>query len=571
MKTLLVLLGAFQAVVCAQQASYAPVTREVLRDPPPEDWLMFNRTYDAQRFSPLKLINKTNVGQLRMVWSRSQRQGTQEGIPLVHDGIMYVITPGAAIEALDATTGDLKWSYQRDVPETDKGFARSKTIALWEDMVYTTAPDALVALDARTGEVRWEAKTDKRGQTSGTIIAGNKVISGGKCDGNHQSCYISAHDAKTGRLLWKFMTAAETGTPGGDSWGQTPNNNREAGTWGLPGTYDPATNLVIWGVANPTPNQRAERHAGDPFGIPTAAPADLFSNCTIALNADTGALVWYYQHLPGDDWDLDFTNDRTLVSTAVNPSAATAKWRNTNLKPGEKRDIVVAVGEPGGVFAIDRHTGEFLWANPWPYDVPNFFLSRIDPDGRTHLNEGLLFTGPNQHHQICFFNTRSYWSVAYSPRTNALYAPFVDACLDMRTGATNSRARRRGVVRDPAKPQELSGISKITLSTGKVEHIFKGPAPINGSMLTTAGDLVLFGDLDRKVRAIDADTGAVLWTQRVGGSVSNGMITYAVNGRQYIAITTGDGILTRNVLGYAPGLNPPRGANAIYVFALPDQ
>lgn len=158
-----------------------------------------------------------------------------------------------------------------------------------------------------------------------------------------------------------------------------------------------------------------------------------------------------------------------------------------------------------------------------------------------------------------------------APSQESLYAPFVDACLEMTTNEENRRARRIGVVRDSSKPQELSGISKINLATGKIDHIFKGPAPINGSLLTTASDLVIFGDLDRKVRAIDPDTGTVLWTQTVGGLVANGMITYAVNGRQYIALTTGDGLMTPEVLRYAPGMNPPRGANAIYVFCLPHE
>ena len=350
----------------------------MLANPSPNDWLMYNRTYDSQRYSPLKQIDKSNVDQLRMVWTRGQGAGAQEGIPLVHDGIMYLMAPGAAIQALDATNGNLIWEYQRKLPANQANSARSKTIGMWEDMIYTTTPDSfLVALDANTGELRWETKTDTRGNISGAVVAGDKIISGGSCTGNHGNCYISAHDAKTGKLLWKFYTAANTGEPGGDSWGNTPDDKRYAGTWGVPGTYDPTTNMVIWGVANPTPNTRMERH-GDPFGVPTSGPVDLFSDSTIALNADTGKLVWYFQHLAGDDWDEDWTNDRILASTTLNPTAATAKWFNPKIV-GQKRDVVIATGESGGVFAMDRHTGEFLWANPWPFDVPNFLISKVDP------------------------------------------------------------------------------------------------------------------------------------------------------------------------------------------------
>ena len=548
--------------------TFKPVTEEMLKNPSPNDWLMYNRTYDSQRFSPLTQINKGNVGDLRMAWSRQQSAGSQETIPLVHDGVMYLQVPGAAVQALDATNGNLLWEYTRNVPANQKSAAKAKTIAMSEDMVYWTAPDAVVALDAKTGEIRWEAKTDARGQSQGAVIAGNKVISGGTC-ANAASCYLSAHDAKTGKLLWKFYTAARTGEPGGDTWGDTPDDKRTAATWGLGGTYDPATNSIIWGVANPTPNSRAERHAGQYQNLPNHGPMDLYSDSTISIDADTGKLKWYYQHLPGDDWDEDWTNDRTLVSTTMNPTAATAKWFNKKIKPGERRDIVLDTGEPGGVFALDKHTGEFLWANPWPYDVPNFFIKNIDENGLVYLNESLLFTGPNQDKIVCFFNTRSYWAQGYSPITNSLYVPFVDTCNSVHTKDPNTRSAHDGVVRDPSKPNEFSGVSKINASTGKIDHIFKGPAPINGAMLLTAGDLLFFGDLDRNFRALDAASGKVLWEQKVGGPIANSTITYAVNGQQYVAVLTGDGLLTGSVVRYAPGVNPPKGANSLYVFALP--
>jgi alcohol dehydrogenase (cytochrome c) len=548
--------------------TFNPITEEMLKNPSPNDWIMYNRTYDAQRFSPLKQINKGNVNDLRMAWSRQQGTGIQEGIPLVHDGVMYVQAPGSVVQALDATNGNLLWEYTRNLPANQKN-SKSKTIAMAMDMVYWTAPDAVVALDAKTGEMRWEAKTDTRGQTQGAVIAGDKVISGGTCP-NAASCYISAHDAKTGKELWKFYTAARTGEPGGDTWGDTPDDKRTAATWGLGGTYDPSTNLIIWGVANPTPNSRAERHGGVYTAQPVNhGPMDLYSDSTIAIDATTGKLKWYYQHLPGDDWDEDWTNDRILVNTTMNPTATTAKWFNKKIKAGEKRDIVLATGEPGGVFALDKHTGEFLWANPWPYDVPNFFIKNIDENGLVYLNPDLLFTGPNQDKIVCFFNTRSYWSQGYSPQTNSLYVPFVDTCNSVHTKAPNTRSAHDGVVRDPSKPNEFSGISKINAATGKVDHIFKGAAPINSAMLLTAGDLLFFGDLDRNFRALDAENGKVLWEQKVGGPIANSTITYAVNGQQYIAILTGDGGLTASVVRYAPGVNPPKGANSVYVFALP--
>jgi len=548
-----------------------PLTEDNLKNPSPNDWLMYDRTYDSQRFSPLRQINDSNVGQLKLAWSVTEGAGAQEGIPLVHDGVMYLQAPGAVIEAIDAATGQLIWKHERKMADNIKSGARAKTIAIGFDMVYWTSPDSyLEALDARTGEMRWEAKTETRGATEGAVIAGDKVISGGACGGKHENCFIDAHDAKTGKLLWKFMTAAETGQPGGDSWGGLPDDKRVAGPWGLSGTYDPTTNSVIWGVANPTPNTRLERHEGNFNAIPTHAPADLFSNSTLSINADTGKLNWYYQHLPGDDWDEDWTNDRILTTTTLNPTPATAKWFNKKIKPGERRDIVLATGESGGVFALDRHTGEFLWANPWPYDVPNFFLKNIDENGITYLNESTMLPKPGVTNRVCFFNTRSYWAQGYSPVTNSLYVPFVDACNEENINEAGTRSNHKGVVRDPSKLDELSGVSKINAATGKIDHIFKGPAPINGAILLTAGNLVVFGDIGQHLHALDQVTGKVLWDEMLPGPIASSTITYAINGRQYIAVMTGDGLLTAGVAAYNKGITSTRKVNTIQVFALPE-
>ena len=564
-------LGVFLAVQAQQPGrNLVPLTEDVLKNPSPNDWLMYNRTYDAQRFSPLRQINKANVSQLKLAWSVPLSAGTQESVPLVHDGVMYLQAPGAVMEARDAVTGEVIWQHKRNMPDNIKNGARAKTMAIGFDMVYWTSPDSyVVALDARTGEQRWATKTDTRGATQGVVVAGDKVISGGACGGKHENCYISAHDAKTGKLLWKFMTAAEKGTPGGDTWGDLPDDKRVAGPWGLSGTYDPTTNSVIWGVANPTPNSRLERY-GRHDAIPTHAPAELFSNSTISINADTGKLNWYYQHLPGDDWDEDWTNDRILVSTALNPTPATAKWFNKKIKAGERRDIVLATGESGGVFALDRRSGEFLWANPWPYDVPNFFLKNIDDNGIVYLNESAMLPKPNMTNTVCFFNTRSYWSQGYSPTTNSLYVPFVDACNQEKEGDLGTRSNHGGVVRDPSKMDEFSGVSKINAATGKIDHIYKGRAPINAAVLLTAGDLLFIGDLEHHLRALDQDSGKVLWDEMLPGPIATSTITYAVNGRQYVAVYTGDGQLTASVVAYNKELKSTRRVNSIQVFALPE-
>ena len=158
-----------------------------------------------------------------------------------------------------------------------------------------------------------------------------------------------AHDAKTGKELWRFYATPAPGEPGGDTWGDVPVERRMASFWGLPGSFDSVRKLLYWGVANPAPYTRLKRHNGNPASIPQSSPADLYSNSTLALDPDTGRLVWYYQHLPGDDWDSDFAHERILLRTAFNPDPAALKCVNPRVPRGQQRDILVTVGEPGGV------------------------------------------------------------------------------------------------------------------------------------------------------------------------------------------------------------------------------
>src|SRR5262249_29551575 len=193
------------AVAVAQVKTFVPVTQQMLENPSPNDWLMFSRTYDAQRFSPLTQINKQNIGQLRLAWERGMGAGQTETIPIVYNGVMYVVNPGAVVQALDATNGDLLWEYKREAPANVASQGRTKGLAIYQDVILYTAPDSyVVGIDAKTGKVRWETKADTRGHTSGPLVVEGKVISGGACAGNRANCYISAHDALTGKEVWRF-------------------------------------------------------------------------------------------------------------------------------------------------------------------------------------------------------------------------------------------------------------------------------------------------------------------------------------------------------------------------------
>ena len=385
--------------------NFTPVTDEMLRHPSPNDWLMYSRTYDAFRDSPLAQIDIKNVKDLRMVWVRGLEDGVTETIPIVHDGVMYVIAPGGYLDALDATNGDLLWEYKR--PFKNPGLAtneRTKALAIYKDSVYFTAADGyVIALDARTGKVRWETYKTETQNTSGALVVNGNVISGGTCGKGSDSCFIEADNANTGEKVWRFYTVAHPGDPGFASWNQADNSQSMASTWGLPGTFDIARNVLYWGVANPMPDQRMQRHGGDPDGTGRKTPADLYSNCTLALDPATGKLIWYYQHLPGDDWDTDHTHERTLARVAFDPNPKYVKWINPAVPRGSVHDIAAMVAEGGTVFVIDRDNGQFLWAMPFPVRRPELHHvghRRKNRADHAELGSGVQAAGRSSHHLL---------------------------------------------------------------------------------------------------------------------------------------------------------------------------
>ena len=267
-----------------------------------------------------------------------------------------------------------------------------KTLAIYDDIVFYTAPDGyLVALDATTGKVRWETKTERRHHL-GADRRRRQSAHGPHLRRTAANCYIAAHDAKTGKEAWRFYTAAGNDDPGGETWGGSPEATRSASTWGLPGTYDPVRRLIYWGIANPMPNTRMARHGGNPDAIARSAPADLYSNSTVALNPDTGKLVWYYQHLPGDDWDEDYTHERTLVRTAVNPDPKLVKWINPDIPRGSaarrrRRWSERAAESSRSIAATASSSGR----RRFPTMSPNFLISGID--GKTGKTSHQLGSG----------------------------------------------------------------------------------------------------------------------------------------------------------------------------------
>jgi PQQ-dependent dehydrogenase (methanol/ethanol family) len=571
--------GVSLSTIClAQNAPFAPVTDAILANPDPSDWLHISRTYDQHRYSPLNQINKSNVGQLRMAWSRGLATGTQESTPIVYKGVMYVMVPGASIQALDAATGDLLWEYQRDYPrELRPTLARSKNLGIYEDMIFFGAPDGfLLALDAKTGKLRWETKVDNGQITAGgMLVADGKVITNRTCEqGKREFCFISAHDAKTGKEVWKFYVTADDADAGGKTWGKLPVDERAAGPWGLPGSYDPVRKVVYWGIANPNPYTRLKRH-GAFDAVSLQSPSELYSNSTVALNVETGKLVWYYQELPGDDWDADHNQERLLIRTRVQPDRSHVRWVNPEGASAQDKDIVITVAEGGGMFAVDRDTGKFLWSRPFPYDDPNINMNTIDEkSGQTGLNPDKVFKKDGDKIVGCYHNTRGLWQIAYHPGKNSVYVPFHDQCLTMESKLSTRTGFgvRTGLMRPGSDPNKYMGVAKINATTGEMKVIYQQPQPTNGSALVTDGDLMFFGDLNRRLRALDADDGKVLWEGIVGGMIVNSTVTYQANGKQFVMVFTGEGqSVTSGPLALAGKSMPPavRGHSAIYVFALP--
>ena len=578
------LIGPATAVVAGQPSDFVPITDETLLDPDPADWLMVHRTYDFQSFSPLDQINRDNVGELRLAWMRAMDEGPQEIRPLVYDGVMYIAHPTSdRIEALDATTGDQIWSYERTLPTDLREYStlgsRTRHLAIYGTHVYHLSADAyLVALDARTGEVAWEtAMADYREgitHSSGAMIINGQVVSGRTCSPSslEARCFVAAHDATTGEEQWRTYTAAGADDPGTATWGDLPTARRvHVSPWGLPGSYDPVLNRIFWGIAVPLPYPRIVRRGTWDVGDRT--PCELYSNSTLAMNADSGAIDWYYQYLPCDDWDQDFVQERTLIDTVVTPDPDVVPWINPSLAgSNETRKIVVVMGEPGGLFVNDRETGEFLWAAPLPYTSTERFVIRdIDVEtGAVFINMDLVAKEIGERHVICGHNVKSWWSWSYSPMTGLLYVPFNRSCLDQTTNdRTVSGASPRFSIPEPGLENngDLTEVRAIDISTGRERWRYSQRAPNAGSTLATAGNVVFFGDLNRRFRAFDAETGAVLWEKILGSQITGYPVSYAVDGKQYVTVPVG-GVGDR-LATYAPELEAPNGSNVLVTFTLP--
>ncbi|HJO11426.1 MAG: PQQ-binding-like beta-propeller repeat protein [Gammaproteobacteria bacterium] len=562
--------------------SFPLVTDAMLQDPAPGDWLMWRRTLDSWGYSPLDQVNRNNVDELRMVWTRDLATGTGEITPLAYNGVLYVPQASDVIQAVDATTGDLLWEYSRSIPEDlyemVGGNARNnRNLAIFENLIINTSDDNHVfALNAETGELVWETQifdyqVNSATHSSGPIIADGRVISGRSCRpwGGPDACIIAAHDARTGAELWRRRLIPAPGEPGDETWGDVPFEDRaHVGSWMVP-SYDPELGLLILGTSVTSPAPK--------FYLGGVENAHLYHNSTLALEVETGAIRWYYQHLV-DHWDLDHPFERLLVETRVAPDPDAVSWINPNLQSGEVRKVITGIpGKTGIVYTLDRETGEFLWATP---TVRQNVIENIDGAGAVTANAEIIFRESEQVVFVCptWTGGKDWEAGAYSPLTNTMYYPLRNTCANMLATADfetdTARALTAGgqgglaiyslAARHQIAPdtENLGTVRAISAETGATEWLFEERAGTM-SLVATGGGLIFGGDSNGRFRAHDHETGEVLWEINLGSSVSGYPITYSVNGQQYIAVNTGAG-----QVNLTPELRPSRGTN-LFVFALP--
>lgn len=515
------------------------------------NWLMYGRDYGNQRFSPLRRIHRNNIRNLAPVWSF--QTGVPDGLeatPLVVDGVIFLSTSWNHVFAIDTRTGAELWHYRRRLPPKLRYCCGpvNRGVAVWRRRLFLATLDAhLVALDVSTGRPLWDIEIGKVGDnlsaTSPPMVVGDKVIVG-IAGGDYPSRgFIDAYDAASGRRLWRFYTVPAPGEPGSESWTADSWERGGGATW-MWGSYDPALDLIFWGTGNPYPDFDGEARRGD----------NLFTDCVLALEADTGTLRWHYQFTPGDVWDYDGVNE--MVFAELRHGGRTVK-------------ALLHADRNGHLYAIERATGKLLYARPF---VRVSWARGFDENGRPIVDPSKIPTPEGV--EVCpgAAGGKEWNAGAYSPLTRLLYLPVIENCaLFFNSGV---EARRRGLPPGPSGfrylPNQAYGkVMAVRADTGEPAWEVRTRTPMGAGMLATAGGLLFTGDAEGNFLAYDAVTGRQLWSYQTGSGIRGGPVTFLVDGKQYVAIASG---MAGAVGGYtgagAPWMRNYRTGDTLFVFAL---
>ena len=527
----------FLTALARGQVGRGPVTADLdvdpqalVRTPPGQDWPTYNGDYSGRRYTALDQITPANVRQLRAQWVfHSTNSDSLEVTPVVVQGVMYVTTGNDAF-ALDARTGRVLWHHARALTEgliDDASAHHNRGVALWHTRVFMETDNAhLLCLDARSGHLIWDiayADTSKNyGATSTPLMVKDKVVVGTSGGDDGVRGFLAAFDAVNGRLAWRFWTIPAPGEAGGSSWPGDAYLHGGGTTW-MPGTYDPETDTLYWGTSNPAPDFVGDTRPGD----------DLYTDCVLALDADSGKLKWYFQFTPHDLFDYDAAETPVLVDATLD---------------GRPRHLLVEANRNGFLYVLDRASGKFLSATRF-VDKLNW-ASGIDERGRPILT-GVHPTPEGT--KICpsMDGATNWYSPSYFPSTQLFYFLALERC-DMYFSRDRHEAYRPGRTYYNTGTQRVPGergrkiLLAYNVATGQWAWKYPqvGEGRSWGGTMTTASGLVFFGGDAGELEAVDARTGEPLWHFNTGQVIHASPMSYAVDGVEYVAVAAGSDILS---------------------------
>jgi alcohol dehydrogenase (cytochrome c) len=526
-------------------------------------WLTYGRTYDAHRYSPLKQINQTNVQGLipRWVFQTGVTAGF-ECTPLVIDGIMYISTPWNHIYAVDARTGRGLWHYKRELPDNMSICCGpvNRGLAAWRDRLYMTTLDAHVICLARdsVGEVTeliWDTKMadyeDNFSATVAPLIVKDMVIAGISGAEYGIRGFVVAYDAMTGQERWRFQAVPDPNDETvpqevRDSWGGTSWMTGGGSSW-VTGTYDPELGLVYWGIGNPAPDFNGDVRPGD----------NLYTDCVVALEADSGKLRWYFQYTPHDVWDYDGVNTPVLVDIQFDGD-------------DEPTRCLVQANRNGYFYCLNRETGKLIYGKPF---CKVTWANGLDPEtGRPEVNPAAM---PSVEGSLVYPGVpggKNWPHMSYSPDTGLAYLPVINNGGIFTEGEVQYIRGQMfmGSAMTPVENESSGHLKAIDVRTGEIRWETPTKSPMLASVLTTAGGIGFSGDPEGYFFAFDLERGEFLWNFQCGSGHHGSPITYELDGKQYVAVCVGWGGPGAKYREGAPWFVQIPNGCAVYVFALPD-